>query len=499
MHLEGEPFAALLALPPGALEHLLDCARCRLRLRDLIDAAEMEPPAEVPTSALSETLLAGAARLGEDRDRQHAQEVARGVELYTRLMALEPETRCEALREDPELLSPGLVPVLLAHGKEAADPGLAHHLGLLALALLEQLQMPEQSVLASCLVAEAQRRRGEVEAASEILESAALEVESEPVGSPVRAHLCRALAAVRKDQGRTDEALALLARAAALFEEQREFDELAEVRLEEGLLLLAELEPESAFDALRAALPLVEEAAEPRLALAVLHALALTCAEMGRSEALAQILEALDSLRKLLPGRLDGVRIRWIRAQVEWRRGHLKPAIERLQRVFAALLDVGAPAAETAAAALELARMHLDRHPAAPPSTYQNLLAALEPLAEEGKLGAALREVSSFALGFAQKGKGLRAEVLDRAIRYLEKAQHNPGLPFHPLGEPEDVVSWRELSENARRAISRSAGVGLVRGEPGSPAGRNLLAWTHEALTGVRIQFPDPGEARRRG
>ena len=292
-----------------------------------------------------------------------------------------------------------------------------------------------------------------------------------------------------------------LFRACALFEENGEFDELAEARLEEGLILLEELEHERALAALREALPLVDSAAYPRLAVAVLHALALTCADLGRSESLRQVLEALDALRKVLPDRLDGVRIRWIRAQVEWRLGNLKPAIERLQRVFAALLEGGAPATETATAALELARMHVDKHPGSPPSTYHDLLLALEPLAREGRLAAPLWEVSSFALGFAQKGKGYSAEVLDRAIRHLQVAQYNPELPFHPLSDPKDVVSWRELPEAARRAASLSAGVELVRGEPGAPGARNLLAWTHEALTGVRIQFPDLGldEARRPG
>jgi tetratricopeptide (TPR) repeat protein len=496
MHLEGEPLASLLALPPGTLEHLLDCARCRLRLRDFIDPEVVEPLGHpLPPSGLGEAILVQATRICADRDREQAQEAAQGAALFDRLMAVEPRERQGILRKTPEFVSQGLVRVLLETGDEATDPNVSHHLGLLALTLLDQLQLPALSVLALCLVAEAQRRRGEIELAGEILKSAALEVESELASSPVRARLCRALASVRKDEGRLDEGLALLARACSLFEEHGEFGELAEARLEEGLIFLEELEHERAFSALRAALPLVEPEAHPRLAVAVLHALALTCADLGRSESLRQVLDALDALRKVQPERLDGVRIRWIRAQVEWRLGNLKPAIERLQRVFSALLEAGAPAAETAAAALELARMHLDKHPVSPPSTYQDLLLALEPLAREGKLAASLWEVSSFALGFAQKGDGFSAEVFDRAIRYLQVAQFNPELPFYPLSDPKEVVSWQELPEEARQAASLSAGVELAGGEP---AARRLLAWTHEALSGVRIQFPDLGFDERR-
>jgi tetratricopeptide (TPR) repeat protein len=470
-----------------------------LRLRDFLDPEVVEPLGHgLPPSGLGEAILIQATRICAQRDREQTQEAAEGKALYERLMALEAKERPEALRTNPEFVSQGLARVLLETGEEATDPNVSHHLGLLALTLLDQLKLPALSVLGLCLVAEAQRRKGEVEAAGEILKSACLEVESEPVSSPVRARLCRGLASVRKDEDRLDEALALLARACALFEEQGEFAELAEARLEEGLIFLEELEHERALAALRAALPLVDPAADPRLAVAVLHALAFTCAELGRSESLREVLEALDALRKLLPERLDGLRIRWIRAQVEWRLGNLKSAVERLQRVLAALLEGGGPAAETATAALELARMHADKHPASPPSAYRDLLLALEPLAREGRLSAPLWEVCSFALGFAQKGKGFIAEVFDRAIRHLQVAQFNPELPFYPLSDPKEVVSWQELAEGARQAAALAAGVELVRGEPGSPAARRLLAWTEEALSGVRLQFPDLGLEERR-
>ena len=121
--------------------------------------------------------------------------------------------------------------------------------------------------------------------------------------------------------------------------------------------------------------------------------------------------------------------------------------------------------------------MHADKHPASPPSAYQDLLSALEPLAREGRLAASLWEVCSFALGFAQKGKGFSAEVFDRAIRHLQVAQFNPELPFYPSSDPKEVVSWQELPEAARQAAALAAGVELVRGEPGSPwLGRGTLS-----------------------
>src|SRR5204863_1262575 len=83
MHLEGEPLTSLLALPPGALEHLLDCARCRLRLRDVLDPEVVEPLGHgLPPSGLGEAILVQASRICAQRDREQTQEAAEGAALY---------------------------------------------------------------------------------------------------------------------------------------------------------------------------------------------------------------------------------------------------------------------------------------------------------------------------------------------------------------------------------------------------------------------------------
>ena len=404
-----------------------------------------------------------------------------------------PGSAGPGLGEDPGFRSPALVRLLLQTGEEAVDPNVSHELGLLALTVLDQIEAPALQVLAYCLIGEAQRRKGNVEIAGDILKSAAVEIELEPVSSPVRARFCRTLAAIRADQSRIDEALALLERACSICEDTGDFAELARARLEEGLLLLEELEYEMAFVALSSARPLLDPETHPRLALSTLHALALTCADLGRTDILRQVLEELEALRPFLPDRLDPLRIRWIRAQIHWRLGEVKPAIKRLQRVFSALLEAEAPGIETATAGLELARMHLGKQVPSKASVYQDLLRALRPLALQGALSAGLWAVLSFALGFAQLGRGYSVEVLDSAIRYLQPAQYNPKLSFHPLSDPDETVSWGLLSKEARRASASAAGVELVDDEPASPRQRRVLAWTHEALTGVRVQLPDDG------
>jgi tetratricopeptide (TPR) repeat protein len=331
---------------------------------------------------------------------------------------------------------------------------------------------------------------GNLEAANDFLESAAVEIQGEPLNSTVRARFCRTGAALRADQGRLDEALALLSRASSIYENHGAFEALTQTYLAEGLLFIEELEFEQAFRALRSALTLADSTAQPQLTLAILQALALTCADLGRGESLAEVVEALDALGPLLPQPLGALRIAWTKAEVDWRLDGTSTAIPRLRKIFSTLLKE-APAVEAATAALELARMQLHDPPSL--ANLQTLLFSLKPLALEGKLPPPLWATLSFALGFVQLGEGYAGEVLDAAIRYLKRAQFNPELPFHPLDQPEELLSWNEVPEDLRTATAQAAGVELEDGEPESLQDRDLLAWTHEALHGVRVQFPDLG------
>jgi hypothetical protein len=90
-------------------------------------------------------------------------------------------------------------------------------------------------------------------------------------------------------------------------------------------------------------------------------------------------------------------------------------------------------------------------------------------------------------------------ESLLAAELWVRSTRFNPDLPFFPLREADLTLHWNQLSESQRRQAADSAGVELVprregrteRLEPQSLHDRDLIAWTHEALTGTRIIFPD--------
>jgi hypothetical protein len=81
--------------------------------------------------------------------------------------------------------------------------------------------------------------------------------------------------------------------------------------------------------------------------------------------------------------------------------------------------------------------------------------------------------------------------VLLSAAAYVERARFNPAYPFHPTPEPERSMLWRDLTRSQRRQAAASADVQVDQdGFPASVENLFLISWTHEALTGVRLQLP---------
>jgi len=92
---------------------------------------------------------------------------------------------------------------------------------------------------------------------------AALEATEEVhVGAPERALYCHQLALLRRDQGRVDEALGLLARAAEIHRGLGELAELGEVLAEKGRTLVDE-DPRAALGPLQLAGELIPAATRP--------------------------------------------------------------------------------------------------------------------------------------------------------------------------------------------------------------------------------------------
>jgi tetratricopeptide (TPR) repeat protein len=503
VHLDPEAMGALLsAVPSEPLAHLLACARCRRRLSGLavdlgspeerLDAGDLVPAVEAPAGTSQRVLLraidlaqARAGREEAEEDRRHFDE----------LLRLAPDRRTSAIGSQLSFQTLGLAAILVsAAGQDLdEDPRRSRHLAGLAVFLLDRLEETagrrQLGAVATVLLAEVERRVGRHEVAEDLLKQAAVELQDEPLALKARVSLCRSWAALRRDQGRLDEALALLERAAAIAEELGSYDELAHLRLAEGWLLLEELEPERALLPLREALAHLESADDPRALLSNLQALAGVYAEIGDHDRLADVETRIEALGLQFSDPLDQVRVRWVQARIHRARSQREAAIALLEEVFHRLAAEG-PGHEAALAGLELARCLAEEG-----ATRTDALRGIAGVLADLPLPSHLVAPILFALRLAAQREGAFQDALLAASVYVERGRFNPQRVFHPTSDPDLFLLWHDLTLRQRRQAAEAAMVGVdAAGEPRSREDLGLISWTHEALTGVRIEIPEaPG------
>lgn len=206
------------------------------------DLLSEEPPQERGTG--DRPLLASLRRVLAELDRERAAAPA----LVEELLALPPTERAERLRQDVRLHTWGVCERLLAKSLEAAQEpaaAAAGALATLALAGAERLD-PERhpTAVVSDLKAriwaaagEARRQQQDLAGAEEALRAAAGCLAQGTGDLLVEARLLEFEAAVRRTQGRSGEAAALLKQAAARFRQAGETQHLERVLAEREQLL----------------------------------------------------------------------------------------------------------------------------------------------------------------------------------------------------------------------------------------------------------------------
>lgn len=508
MHLDPEAMGALLsAVPSGLLAHLLSCARCRRRLSGLVvdlgslegrlDAGGLVLTVETSPRTSQRVLLRAIELAQAEEGRGEAEEDRRHLD---ELLQLAPGQRTSTIGGQRRFQTLGLAEILVSAARMGLDddPRRSRHLAGLAVFLLDRLEETsgrrQLGATATVLLAEVERRVGRPEVAEDFLKQAAVELQDEPLALEARVSLCSSWAALRREQGRLDEALALLERASAIAEELGSYEELAQLRLAEGWLLLDELEPERALLPLREALAHLESAEDPHALLSAFQALALVYAEIGDHDRLADVETRILALGPRFSNPLDQVRFRWVQARIHRARPQREAAIALLEEVFHRLAAEGA-GHEAALAGLELARSLAEAEEGATrPDALRGIAGVLAGLPTD-RLASHLVAPILFALRLAGQREGAFQDALLAASVYVERGRFNPQRVFHPTSDPDIFLLWHDLTPRQRRQAAEAARVDIdAAGEPRSREDLRLISWTHEALTGVRIEIPeDPG------
>jgi tetratricopeptide (TPR) repeat protein len=325
----------LTAVSETELLHLLTCPDCRRRaidglLKESASAGEEEDTHD--DSPLSASL--------EDVDLFRFEEVqarkAEAARQFEELMGMSAEEWLGALQA-PGFRSSEFLDTLLeqCHARQLLNPRQAAEIGRLAAQLAADLIEEEEGPVehlhrALCLEMNALRLAGEVK--EEHLGRMAVS----PSSRENRAFYCRLLAIVRWEQGRADEAAALLQYAEALYRHGLPSEQGVCLALR-GLLAAEEDNVGDALPCLHQGWALMDRDLRPQLALRVALSLSFCFAAASQEE---QARCFYDEALRLLPVLRDPeetVRVMWLQARVLARLGQKGEARDLLQSVLRAL------------------------------------------------------------------------------------------------------------------------------------------------------------------
>jgi tetratricopeptide (TPR) repeat protein len=499
-HLDAATLDSLGAGERSLLVHVASCAGCRRRLAG---KGRDTPVAWTPDAASEAAFL----RLLRDLESD--------TELDGRLAAIERE-RCDAEARVRELLErpdswgtaatePRYASLAVARQLLAAasgeEPPLALRLIELAgditvgLAGSEPGALGHRQLLVEVRCARAHRLLDAVNrgGASRELRRAARQLAPDLVYG--RALYCQALARLRRDARRWEEALALGGRAAALLERYGSALEAGQAQIEQGWTLIEAGDPEEALPWIEAALPLVEGAlpwaVRGRLGLAVAMAAG---GEGGETASAGQLLGAADRLIAQVPEPGTRLRLRWQGARAARRCGQSGSACRRLWRVVAGFLARHEDR-EAAGALLELLALCLEREwlRALGMTDIRLALGTLGQSPQLDRRSRAVIGLVGYVLHDPSRRRG--AEVVANASRYLVDARYRPALPFRPTRSTKRIVylEWDEMEPGMRGSVcvevGLDAGIGHRPAQELDAGMRDLLSWRFEVLRQMRIEF----------
>jgi tetratricopeptide (TPR) repeat protein len=333
---------------PADLLHLLTCPTCRSHAIGRLLGEGSTPDAD----DTQEEIYAGAfARMARETPEliERARRRREAVEaLAAELMEAPPGRRSRRLQaarfRNPELLD-WLLEV--SHARQLSDPAQAAHLARLAARLAALLRGDPEAMAALprafCLAANASRLDGRRAAADAALVRASLFL-PDPAE---RAFHCRTLAVLRWEQGRADEARALLQHATHLYTTEELDRDAALCWTLLGLHLLETGEPGDALPLLARGWSGMERDLQPLLALRGGLALAACLAKVDQRDRASGVLREAWPLYSKVKDAAEMVRVYAWEGRALAALGQAEEAMHLLDSVRRKLLDEPALAEAT--------------------------------------------------------------------------------------------------------------------------------------------------------
>lgn len=394
----------------GLLLHILRCEECAARAVGALAPPEQSrgvlalrrPAAAIDYSSLWEriekTSRKAVARLREERSEAEP--------LLRNLLCRTPAERLQLVTRSSRHRSWALADLLLDEARSRPAAERADLAGLVLAMAAGGLEphaeriVPDLLAAAECELAEALRLGADLQGAEAAFDRAAhhLRESNDTAG---RAAFCHLVAGLRGDQGRTDEAVGLLLRAADLLEESGNRNARSAVLVEMGYLALDSGEPERALAAFD------EAAAQGRnlsadLACRAASGTALVLAFKGKLDEALATLEGIRNLYGWTPNSKQGLRLLALEGRLALSAQDTGRAKRALTTAFHGFVQTGEPC-EALLAAVHLARSLLQA--GSPRKEVRQLAHQMQPLVAAPGVPETVREaLSSFVADAAANG-----------------------------------------------------------------------------------------------
>lgn len=423
----------------AVIEHVLQCAACQRRTRELLHAQ----PAPLLQNVVRLDGHAGPADYGATLDRAaafaqrlkmaHDWERAEAESLFAELLEHPGGRRQWIVRNHPRFQTWGLFERLLERGQEQnfEDPAAGEGLALLALEITDRLEgfseerLEDFRARAWASVANARRVRFDLRGAEEAFAIAFCHL-ARGAGEPMeRAVLLDLKASLLRAQRRFAGALQLLARAIRIFRLLGEKHRAGRSLINMSIVYHNAGESERAIPLLYEALDLIDSSREPRLLLAAWNNLIDDLAHSRQFIEAQKLLVRARPLYRQFPEPWVQNRRRWVEGKIALGLGQAQEAEALFLRARDGFLTEDA-AYDTALVSLDLAALF----------AKQRRVKEVKRTAEEMMPIFSSRQIHREALAalmfWKQAVDAERAgtELVNGVAAFLKRARHDPDLRF---------------------------------------------------------------------